>query len=183
MQKSFSFKGINRSTDVVLAQDGECLDIVNMRMSGGSLVPMPKPTEVAVLDDGYSALYWHEIAQCYIGITDDGTLHFYDKEFNPVMSGDARLAIEGLRDVKSLEFVGNVVCCLTKGSIHYLLFEKGTYRSLGERPEIPDVSITLSSKVESVTTEGTFYMMSSSDDLESTWNYNEKGYIEECVGA
>lgn len=183
MQKSFSFKGINRSTDVALAQDGECLDIVNMRMSGGSLVPMPKPAEVALLDDGYSALYWHEIAQCYIGITDDGTLHFYDKEFNPVMSGDARLAIEGLRDVKSLEFVGNVVCCLTKGSIHYLLFEKGTYRSLGERPEIPDVSITLSSKVESVTTEGTFYMMSSSDDLESTWNYNEKGYIEECVSV
>ena len=86
MQKSFSFKGINRSTDVALAQDGECLDIVNMRMSGGSLVPMPKPTEVTVLDGGYSALYWHEIAECYIGITDDGTpLHFYDKEHRPIM--------------------------------------------------------------------------------------------------
>ena len=183
MQKNFSFKGINRSTDVALAQDGECLDMVNLRMSNGSLVPMPKPAEVAVLDSAYSALYWHELAECYIGITSDGTLHFYDKEFCPVMSGENVLVIDDLHGVKGVEFIGNVVCCLTKGNIHYLLYDKGTYRSLGERPEIPDVSVTLSSKVENVITEGTYYSTSSSVDLESSWSYNEKGYIEECVAA
>lgn len=183
MQKNFSFKGINRSTDVVVAQDGECLDVINMRMSNGSMVPMPQPVKVADINGVYSAIYWHEIAACHIGITDGGVLHFYDKDFRPITSGDAMLAIEGLQGVKCVEFIGNVACCLTGQGIHYLLFEKGTYRSLGERPGIPDVDITVSSKVETIITEETYYSMTTTDELEETWNYNEKGYIEECVAA
>ena len=68
MQKNFSFKGINRSTDVALAQDGECVDIVNMRMSNGSLLPMPQPVKVAQLGKEYSAIYWHGIAECYVPV-------------------------------------------------------------------------------------------------------------------
>lgn len=183
MQKNFSFKGINRCTDVVFAQDGECLDVVNMRMSEGSLVPMPLPVKVAGLNADYSALYWHEIAECYIGITEVGMLHFYDKDYNPITSGDSMLVIEGLEGVKGIEFLGNVACCLTGRGIHYLLFEKGRYRSLGTRPEIPDVNITVSSKVETLITEETYYSMTTTDELQATWNYNEKGYIEECVAA
>ena len=55
MQKNFSFKGINLSTDSALVQDGECLDIVNMRMSNGSLVPMPQLAMIAGLQKEYSA--------------------------------------------------------------------------------------------------------------------------------
>lgn len=185
MQKNFSFKGINRSTDVVLAQDGECLDIVNMRMSNGSLLPMPKPAKVAELKKEYSALYWHGIAECYVAVTNDSdaTLHFYDKDFAPLMAGSAMLVIDGLRGVKRVEFIGNVVCCLTEDGILYLLFEQGTYRGLGERPQIPDVSVAVSSKVESVTTEETYYVNVTADDWETSWSYNEKGYIEECVSA
>lgn len=185
MQKNFSFKGINRSTDVALAQDGECVDIVNMRMSNGSLLPMPQPVKVAQLSKEYSAIYWHGIAECYVAITNDGnsTLHFYDKYFAPIMTGDAMLAIDGLRGVKGVEFLGNIVCCMTTESIFYLLFEQGTYRALGERPAIPATDISVTSKIETITTEETYYMMSSTDDLESTWNYNEKGYIDECISA
>ncbi len=185
MHKNFSFRGINRSTDVALLQDGECLDIVNMRMSNGSLLPMPQPAKVAELKKGYSALFLHEIAKCYIGITDDEerTLHFYNKDFTPMLTGNEMLTINNLRGVNGVECVGNVVCCLTESGIFYLIFENGTYRGLGERPEIPDVNITVSSRIETLTTENSYYKMISTDDLEMTWSYNEKGYIEECVAA
>lgn len=183
MQKNFSFKGINLSTDSALVQDGECLDIVNLRMSNGSLVPMPQPAMIAWLQKEYSAVFWHEMAEHYIAVSNDGkgVLHFYDKDFAPVMDGDAMLVIEGLSGVKKVEFLGNVVCCLTGSGIHYLLFEKGCYRGLGERPAIPDVNITISSKVEILNTEHTYYKGIVADELESSWNYNEKGYIDECV--
>ncbi len=183
MQKNFSFKGINLSTDSALVQDGECLDIVNLRMSNGSLVPMPQPAMIAWLQKEYSAVFWHEMAEHYIVVSNDGkgVLHFYDKDFAPVMDGDAMLVIEGLSGVKKVEFLGNVVCCLTGSGIHYLLFEKGCYRGLGERPAIPDVNITISSKVEILNTEHTYYKGIVADELESSWNYNEKGYIDECV--
>ena len=179
MQKSFSFKGINHSTDSVLAQDGECLDVINMRMSNGSLLPMPKPAKVAELERGYSALFWHTLPQCYIGITDDSAreAHFYDKDFKRISTGVL------VNDVSSVEFVGNVACCLTRSGIHYLLFEKGGYRALGQRPEIPDCNITLSSKLESVVTEYTYYSTISSDTVDASWKYNEKGYIDECISA
>ena len=183
MHKSFSFKGINRSTDVALAQDGECLDIVNLRMSDGSLLPMPQPEVVAELGHGYSELYWHGIAECYVAVTGNGTLHFYHKDFTPLMSGDEMLAFSGMNGVGRIEFVGNIVCCLTEDGIYYLLYENRTYRMLGLRPEIPDVGISLSSKVETVTTEETYYSMAAGEELESIWNYNEKGYIDECVSA
>ena len=185
MQKNFSFKGIDRSADVVLAQDGDCLDVVNLRMSNGSMVPMPQPQRVAGLKKGYSALHWHSIAECYIAVTDESeaTLHFYDKNFAPLMSGDAMLAIDGLRGVKGVESIGNVVCCLTGSGIYYLLFENGSYRGLGERPQIPDVGISVSSKIQTVLTQETFYMNVAADDWETSWSYNEKGYIDECVTA
>jgi hypothetical protein len=185
MQKSFSFKGINRSTDVVLAQDGECLDIVNMRMSDGSLRPMPQPATVASLKSPCSAVYHHPVAGNYIAVTADGerTLQFYDKDFAPIMSGGKILAIENLRGVNGLEFVGNIVCCLTGSGIFYLLSDNGTYLALGERPEVPDLKITTTSKVESVTTDDAYYKLSEADEPEHSWTYNEKGYIDECISA
>lgn len=185
MQKSFSFKGINRSTDVVLAHDGECLDIVNMRMTGGSLMPMPQPDVMAELGYAYSAFYRHVTSGFHIGITADNvrTLHFYDKNFFPLMSGGKMFVIEGLQGVNSLEFVGNIVCCLTRSGIFYLLFDSGTYIALGERPEVPDVRITISSKVEKVTTDEAYYNRTETDDVELSWIYNEKGYIDECISA
>lgn len=185
MQKSFSFKGINRSTDVVLAHDGECLDVVNMRMSDGSLRPMPQPVTVASLKSTCSAVYHHPAAGNYIAVTADGerTLQFYDKDFAPIMSGGKMLAIENLRGVNGLEFVGNIVCCLTGSGIFYLLSDNGTYLALGERPEVPDLKITITSKVESVTTDDAYYKLSEADEPEHSWTYNEKGYIDECISA
>ena len=85
MQKIFSFKGITRNTDNLLAQEGECMDVVNMRMVNGSLEPFPQPHVKASLPVAYSEAYWHAMAGCNICITaDGGELHFYDREWKPL---------------------------------------------------------------------------------------------------
>lgn len=185
MHKNFSFKGINRSTDVILAQDGECLDIVNLRMSNGSLHPIPQPLPVAEVQGRYSAFYWHETADSYIAVTDDAvrTLHFFKKDFTPILSGESILTIDGLRLVNGVECIGNIVCCMTDLGLFYIMFENGIYNGLGERPQIPPVNISVSSKLETLKTEESYYTMATTSDLEATWNYNEKGYIEECVSV
>lgn len=183
MHKSFSFKGINRSSDVVLAQDGECSEVINLRLVNGSLRPVPVPLKVAGLECRYSAIYYHVKAMRYLCITDDNrkTLHFFDKEWKPIMSGSDILGFDELRQVTGVEFVGNIVCCLTRYCIMYLLFENGTYRWLGERPEIPGFEVAVSSKVEYVVSDEKYYMAGATDDVESTWGYNEKGYIDNCI--
>ena len=185
MHKSFSFKGINRSTDLLLAQDGECLDVVNLRMSHGSLRPMPKPIAVAALQGKYSAVYYHGIAGCYIAVTadQDRILHFFDASWNRLVTDGKLLEYSQLRNVGSVEFLGNVACCFTTGGIYYLLFEDGNYRFLGMRPEIPSATITLTSKVENVVTENTYDTVGQADELENTWVYNEKGYIDEAISV
>ena len=185
MHKSFSFKGINRSTDLLLAQDGECLDMVNLRMSNGCLRPMPKPVAVAGLQGKYSAVYSHVITGCYIAITADTlrTLHFFDADWKQLVADGNALEFPGLRDVRSVEFLGNVVCCFTAEGINYLLFEDGSYRFLGMRPEIPAATITLTSKVENVVSEDSYNSIAETDGIESTWSYNEKGYIDEAISA
>ena len=183
MHKSFSFKGINRSSDLLLSMDGECLDVVNLRISNGSLRPMPKPVVTAELQGEYSALYTHTLTGCHVAVTADErrTLHFFDSGWKRlVVDGDV-LEFAKLRDVIRVEFLGNIICCLTASGIYYLLFEKNGYRLLGERPAIPDLTITVTSKLENVVTESSYNSMTEADDIESSWSYNEKGYIDEAV--
>ena len=59
MHKVFSFKGVNKATDDVVAQEGECLEVVNLRMCNGSLRPVPLPEKVAVLGYAYSGIFLH----------------------------------------------------------------------------------------------------------------------------
>ena len=176
---------MNRSSDLLLSQDGECLDAVNLRMSNGSLRPMPKPVAVANLQGGYSAVYTHEITGCHVAITADEarTLHFFDADWKRLQTNGKALEFSRLREVCSVGFLGNVVCCLTSNGINYLLFEEGTYRLLGARPEIPSATITLASKVETVVTESTYNAITGTGELENTWSYNEKGYIDQAIFA
>lgn len=180
MQKIFSFKGITRNTDNLLAQEGECMDVVNMRMVNGSLEPFPQPHVKASLPVAYSEAYWHAMAGCNICITaDGGELHFYDREWKPLamewQAGDA------LKGVKRVEFVGNVVCCFTDNAVEYLLYDSGHYRLLGQRPPVPVLDILPESKLMRVTTDAKYAIKTTLSNLEASWEYNEKGYIDKCV--
>lgn len=183
MHKSFSFKGIARHTDNILSTEGECVDAVNLRMENGSLSPLPQAGTVAELQGEYRIVKWHEMAGCYLCVDIAGEVHPYDKEWNPLKENGSLLRFKGLTGVKKIEFIGNLVCCLRDSSIDYILYDTGTYRLLGNSPQLPVLEILPQSKVQQLITESSFYVTSTVENLEASWKYNEKGYIDECISV
>ncbi|MBO7302534.1 MAG: hypothetical protein J6U58_07505 [Bacteroidaceae bacterium] len=184
MHKSFSFKGMGGSTDKLLAPEGECLELVNMRISNGSLRPLPKTMEIETLDTLFSKIYWHEQNSCYLCISDDSTstISFYDSEWCLLLNSSGRkLKFTLLKGVRHVEFFGSIVCCMTDSGIMYLISDNGTYKWLGERPAFPGVSITITSQLKKLITETEFNIKAVVGEETAAWRLNEKGYIDECI--
>ena len=66
MRKTFSFRGISRSTDNMFVQDGDCMELVNLRNKNGATVPVAHPKELASFPYEYSQVYRHEAAAKYL---------------------------------------------------------------------------------------------------------------------
>lgn len=184
MHKSFSFKGIGGSCDKLLASEGECLELVNLRMVNGSLRPVPQTVDLAVLDNLYSQIYWHGQTSCYLCITDDSTstIKFYDSEWTPLLTSSGKvLTFSSLRGVRGIEFVGTLVCCMTDSGLRYLISDNGTYKWLGERPVPPRLDITITSCLQSMFTEAKFRNDPVLGEESNAWRLHEKGYIDECI--
>lgn len=186
MLKNITFKGIVRSTDNLYSKDGECAELINLRITNGVAQPIAPPKELASLPRKYSAVYRHEIAGVYMCIAcEDGAVYLYDNDFNPLRSSDVpQLEVIPLySDVKRIEFIGNLVCFFTSTSTLYALYDTGRYRRLGERPPMPELGFTLYSHVESVTTEYKYRSgkTTSDEDENLYWENASKGYFDECV--
>lgn len=184
MHKNFSFKGTVTSNDNILAAEGECMELVNLRMANGSLRPIPSPAKVASLPHVYTAIYWHENASCYICIKRQSPrmVDFYDKNWQQLKNSDGtKVAFNGLTMVNNIEIIGNVACCLCDNGIFYLLYIDGNYRFLGDRPKLPRLNITYTSKTHKVVTEGKFTMNRSDTDISDFWPSSAKGYFDECI--
>lgn len=184
MHKNFSFKGLVRSNDNILANEGECLELVNLRMVNGSLKPIPETKEKAVLSERYSKIYWHDKASCYLCVRSDapGNLCFYDSDWNPLLdSRGNRLDFPQLEKVRFVEFLGYIVICITESGICYIVFGDGTYRWLGECPPIPDLNIKLTSKLFSNTTKTVYTTSHINTNISSLWAYNSRGYLDERI--
>ena len=87
MHKNFLFKGIVRSNDNILANEGECLELINLRTVNGSLRPIPEMEKKITLTEKYSEIYWHEKASCYLCITKEApnSVDFYDMQWNVLL--------------------------------------------------------------------------------------------------
>ena len=168
----------------MLADEGECLEVMNMRIKDGSLVPVGRPVDVAALGYAYSRILWHEAAGYYLCITDEQNpaLHIYDKEWTLQKDSDGNLLFPSLRGVRNVEFMGYIVCCITDTGIFYILYNDGRYIWLGERPPMPSLDITIQSKLSRTVTENEYYT-SGNEGIESTWYYNAKGFFDEAISV
>ena len=83
MQKvNIQFGGITRNTDDEMCRDGECMELINMRLKDGSLQPVGNPILKASLSDRYKTAYYHSLADKYLMIKDtDGNVDVYDNDF------------------------------------------------------------------------------------------------------
>ena len=104
MLKNITFKGIVRSTDNLYSKDGECAELINLRITNGVAQPIAPPKELASLPRKYSAVYRHEIAGVYMCIAcEDGAVYLYDNDFNPLRSSDVpQLVVFPLRYLYSV---------------------------------------------------------------------------------
>ncbi len=186
MLKNITFKGIVRSTDNLYAKDGECAELINLRITNGVAQPIAPPHILATLPRKYKAVYRHEIAGVYMCIAEeDGAVYLYDNEFNPWGESET-VHLERLplySDVKRIEFMGNLVCFFTSTSTLYALYDTGVYRRLDERPPMPKLDFTLYPHIESVTTEYKYRSGKNTSDEDENlyWENASKGYFDECV--
>lgn len=184
MHKNFLFKGIVRSNDNILANEGECLELINLRTVNGSLRPIPEMEKKITLTEKYSEIYWHEKASCYLCITKEApnSVDFYDMQWNVLLDKQgAKLQFQLLNKVYKIEFIGYIVVCMTEEGIRYLVYSAGRYRWLGERPVAPVLYVTPSSKIHEVNTETTFTNSKIDTAISSLWLYNSRGFFDECI--
>ena len=185
MKKSFSFKGLTRNSDNLLVADGECMELLNMSVRDGCMYPVSSNFNETELEDAYSKLFWHAAAGMLICLLADGSgrVHIYDKEYNIVRGEDGGLELfPNMRGVTSVEFLDNVVCCITNCTTYYFIYKKGKYLWLGEKPQMPDLLITYKSVVESLTSEEEYlWGVVTESDNPSNWNNASKGYFDECL--
>lgn len=185
MHKRITFQGMTASNDILNAAEGECLEMVNLRMDGGSLRPVPKPQTVAELDSLYKLVFWHETASCYLCVTNDNkaNVHFYDDKWQRLKEKGTSINLQfaNLVDVRGIEFVGYIACCITGKGLFYLMGGSGTYRWLGERPPIPILRVSLKSELKSLVTPLKFTLSSKAELFEVSWRYNAHTYIDECI--
>lgn len=168
----------------MLSKEGECLELVNLRFVNGSLRPVPEFKDEASLPQLYSSIFWHEMARVYLCVTADDRkgVCFYNENWERVLTdGGAIFDVEQLCGVRSIEFIGFIAVCLTDGGIRFIVYDNGYYRWLGERPEVPQLNVSLSPKMHEQTTTVTFSAGTAVTDFESSWEYNEKGYLDECI--
>lgn len=188
MKKIFTFKGIKNNTDALYANDGECMEMVNMRLKNGSAVPVALPRELASLEHEYTAVYHHVMASVYLLVTKgDAAVHVYDEEFAPFGGGSAPcLLSKECMGVKRIEFMGNVACFFTDTATLYAVFNMGGYKWLGERPAMPRLTFSTESRVHKLTTNENYKTGGDLSDIEEPsllWINARTGYFDECISV
>jgi len=140
------FKGIIRNTDDELSSDGEMAELINARISNGSVQPVGRPILEKSLSNSQEPIFIHtngsyEHVISYATINGVGRLIYdYDRSldtYTPVNSG---LSLE-LSGKPILESVGNTLIIITSDNIYYALFKNGEYKVLGDKPKFTNMSI------------------------------------------
>ncbi|MBQ8271079.1 MAG: hypothetical protein IJZ22_07765 [Bacteroidaceae bacterium] len=187
MQKSFSFKGITRNSDNLLVADGECMELINLRVKEGCLEPLPSEYNETELERCYEKVYWHSAANMYLCIEykNEGRVNIYDKDLK-IVRNESTGGVELfplLTQVHRIEFAGKIVCCVAEKTTYYLIYDVDKYRWLGELPELPELSISYESVVyESVSDDEYEAGLSfRNEDTALRWENVSKGYFDQTL--
>lgn len=144
------FSGITRNTDDGTCKDGECMELINARVKNGSIEPIGNPILLKEFGEEYKKGYYHPLAKKYLFIKEsDGSIVSYDLNFEnkEPLSNEAY-------NVMDLRFIGNTMCAITESGIKYFINSSGTYRYLGENPQMPKIEIgSIGTVYSEVTTE------------------------------
>lgn len=235
-----------RSNDTALVKEGDCLEMVNMRLHEGALEVMPRPLPLMNFYYRYRLMARHLLSGYYLAVTDDEqrAVHLVQSDFSQsflytrgsepqgvtfhftccnisrsfvMPAGSAGehfvynnvsglLTLEGsevptvishageplpfapqlLDDsatgVERIEFMDNLVCLFTSATLLFALYDNGAFRWLGSKPQLPQLTLSLATKWQQLTTQEAYYTgYSTSDERELFWDNVSKGYFDECI--
>ncbi len=123
-------------------EDGECRSIVNLRPKNGFKKPVSPRKTTEVLNNQYDIIFVHKtsIYENWIGIDNDKV--YID------IKGSRTLHATLPERINSVQQIGNTLSFVTDHNIYYSLYADENYTFLGEIPEMPDVTLTVSDSHE-----------------------------------
>lgn len=180
-QKAIKILGMSSNMGPTSTIDGQCMDIVNARNVEGVVKPVTPAKKIANLSDSENVedpqkigqIYFHDKARKYIAIYDSNRLIVYNEDFTYMSSISPSSG-----DINKLDFIGNIMIASCKYDTVFFLFRDNVYESLGSKPPMPKIDITLSRTIykhlcevpyNPDATKETFYM------------YVLKGLIDNCI--
>lgn len=142
---TIDFTGITRNTDNAISNDGECLELINLRIKDKALRPVPPPVSKLLLEREYSAVYRHiggnfDNYICVNGGSIDAYIGNSDNGFDKVSLNASDSLIKDIRPI------GNTLSVINDSGINYYLFKNKAYKYLGSKPPFPIIQFKLYSK-------------------------------------
>lgn len=175
------FTGINRSIDEGIANDGQCMELINARIKNGAVEPISRPIQIAKDLANVKRIFYHPIAHKILALTTQGvTVLNEDYTFSESLSSDLG------NNVNDITFLGNIACFFTDTEILYEIFDGDSYRFIGSIPEIPKINILQTTRVVSICPDVMFLAGRKSspltdDEFMRTSQYNAVGYYDNCI--
>lgn len=175
------FTGINRSIDEGISTDGQCMELINARIKNGSIEPIGNPILIHELFDA-KKIFYHTIAKKTLILLTDGRIQVLNEDYTHC----EWLSSDLTGKVNDIAFIGNIACCITNTQIQYEIFENEGYRHIGFMPEIPEIKIAQTTRVESICPDIKFLGGRKSSPLTDeefmrTADYCATGYYDNCI--
>ena len=183
-QKRIPIKGINRSFDDGISDDGCCMELINARITNGSVEPIGAPVELTALPSNTKKVYYHQQAMRYLIIFQDGSVSAYSVNTYEL---EQNLSVE-LTGVNRIEFIGNVAVFFFTTTTRYCIFKDGIYKYLGEKPDVPQVMAEPFAKSFSVCPDTNFLIADreqglTSDEFYASFAYAASGMYDNCIDS
>lgn len=176
-QKRIPIKGINRSFDDGISDDGCCMELINARIINGSVEPIPEPIQITNLPSDTEEVYYHTIAKRVLIINTDRIVTAYSEAYE-----QEQVLSSGLIGTKHIEFMGNVAIFFLEDTTKYCIFKEGLYVFLGEKPEIPKLRCECHGKLFSFEHDAKFIINpSSSDEFYGSVEYAMTGLYDNVI--
>lgn len=146
-KKIISFAGITRNTDDTISGDGECQDLLNMRIKDDALRPVPPPALIERLEKRYDMVFRHVGANYdnYICVH-RGEIDAYTSDTDNVRKTTTLLRSDNSIPIHDIRIVGNTLSVINQTGIEYYLFKDQKYKYLGHKPPFPVIQFKLYSK-------------------------------------
>ena len=153
------FGGMTNVPDDSFSKDGDMSVLLNMRHKGGELVQCQPPTERPA--SKVMQAMFHAQSNQWLELTTEGILQYTDGSF-PVT------------DIKSFAIMGNIVIMNLADRVEYAIW-RNRYEYLGGLPEMPEIKISITSKIHHFLTDEEY----GSDTV--LWGNVSAGFFERCI--